>query len=95
MRKGKGQQKNEAGRQLKLFSWHAGELSGTPDGGTDTGTLHRVELLSHLERQRTLTENILERIVDYEKFENVSLQHYFIMLNPISFRAIPLASGIF
>ena len=65
MRKGKGQQKNEAGRQLKLFSWQAGELTGTPTGGNGTGSLNRVELLSLLERQRTLTENLIERVVDY------------------------------
>jgi group II intron reverse transcriptase/maturase len=65
MRKGKGQQKNETSRQLKLFTWQAGELTGTPTGGTGTESLNRVELLSLLERQRTLTENLLERIVDY------------------------------
>jgi RNA-directed DNA polymerase len=65
MRKSKGQQKNESGRQLKLFTMQAGELTGTPTGGTGTECLNRVELLSLLERQRTLTENILERIVDY------------------------------
>jgi RNA-directed DNA polymerase len=74
MRKGKGQQKNKAGRQLKLFSWQAGELTGTPDGGTVTGTLDRVELLSLLEKQRTLTENILERIVDYENLSRAYKQ---------------------
>jgi RNA-directed DNA polymerase len=65
MRKGKEQQKNETSRQLKLFTWQAGELTGTPTGGTGTESLNRVELLSLLERQRTLTENLLERIVDY------------------------------
>jgi len=65
MRKSKKRQKNEAGHQLELFSWRAGELTGTPNGGTVTGTLNRVELLSVLEKQRTLTENLLERIVDY------------------------------
>ncbi|MDO9254243.1 MAG: hypothetical protein Q7U54_01935 [Bacteroidales bacterium] len=65
MRKSKGQQKNETNRQLKLFTWQAGELTGTPTGGTGTESLNRVELLSLLERQRTLTENLLERIVDY------------------------------
>jgi group II intron reverse transcriptase/maturase len=43
----------------------AGELTGAPTGGTGTERLNRVELLSLLERQRTLTENLLERIVDY------------------------------
>jgi RNA-directed DNA polymerase len=65
MRKSKGQQKNETSRQLKLFTMQAGELTGTPTGGTCTESLNRVELLSLLERQRTLTENLLERIVDY------------------------------
>jgi RNA-directed DNA polymerase len=65
MRKGKEQQKNETSRQLKLFTMQAGELTGAPTGGTGTERLNRVELLSLLERQRTLTENLLERIVDY------------------------------
>ncbi len=61
----KRQQKSEAGLQLKLFSGQAGELPGTPTGGTGTGLLSRVALLSLLERQRTLTTNLMERIVDY------------------------------
>jgi len=65
MRKGKEQQKNETSRQLKLFTMQAGELTVAPTGGTGTERLSRVELLSLLERQRTLTENLLERIVDY------------------------------
>jgi group II intron reverse transcriptase/maturase len=65
MRKGKEQQKNETSRQLTLFEMQAGELTVAPTGGTDTERLSRVELLSLLERQRTLTENLLERIVDY------------------------------
>ena len=65
MRKSKMQQKNETGQQLKLFAWQAGEPTGTPTGGTSTKTLTGAELLSLLERQRTLTENLLEKIVDY------------------------------
>lgn len=65
MRKSKGQQKNETARQLKMFGSRAGELTETPDGGTSQESLNRVELLSVLERQRTLTENLLERIVDH------------------------------
>ena len=61
----KRQQKSEAGLQLKLFSGQAGELPGTPTGGTGTGSLSRVAWLSLLERQRTLTTNLMERIVDY------------------------------
>jgi len=74
MRKSKGQQKNEAGRQLNLFRGQAGELTGQPDGGTVTGTWDRVELLSVLEKQRTLTENLLERVVDYENLERAYKQ---------------------
>lgn len=65
MRKSKGQQKNETARQLEMFGSRAGELTETPDGGTTTESLNRVELLSVLEKQRTLTENLLERIVDH------------------------------
>jgi group II intron reverse transcriptase/maturase len=43
-----------------------GELAGAPADGSSTGCLSRVELLSLLEKQRTLTKNLLERIVDYE-----------------------------
>ena len=64
MRKDKMQQKNTSGKQIKLFTNKGepaeGEVSGT-DSTTDTG----VELSSRLDQQRTLTENILERIVDY------------------------------
>jgi len=64
MRKSKGQ-KNEASQQLKLFSWRAGELTETSSGGTGRRPLDREELLSVLEKQRTLTENLSERIVDH------------------------------
>jgi RNA-directed DNA polymerase len=74
MRKSKKQQKNEANQQLKIFNWRAGELTGTPDGGTVTEPLNRVALLSVLERQRTLTENLLERIVDYENLNKAYKQ---------------------
>lgn len=58
-------QKNEVRHQLKLFDWRAGELTVGESGGTGTRPLNRDELLSVLERQRTLTENLLERIADY------------------------------
>jgi RNA-directed DNA polymerase len=74
MRKSKKRQKNEAGQQGELFSWRAGELTGTPNGGTVTGPLNRVELLSVLEKQRTLTENLLERIVDYGNLKRAHKQ---------------------
>lgn len=65
MRKGIKRQKNEVSQQLKLFDWQAGQLTELPDGGTVKGRLTRVEMLSLLERQRALTENLIERIVDY------------------------------
>ena len=74
MRKGKEQQKNESGLQLELFSMQTGELQAAPTGGTGTGLLSRVELLSLLEKQRTLTEHLLERIVDYENLNRVYKQ---------------------
>jgi hypothetical protein len=42
MRKGKEQQKNETSRQLKLFTMQAGELTGSPTGGTGTERLNRI-----------------------------------------------------
>ncbi len=74
MRKSKEQQKNETGVQLELFSVHAGELQAIPTGGTGPGLLSRVELLSLLEKQRTLTEHLLERIVDYENLSRAYKQ---------------------
>lgn len=65
MRKSKMRQKNEVSHQLTLFDWRAGELTVGESGGTVTRPLNRDELLSALERQRTLTENLLERIADY------------------------------
>ncbi len=65
MRKSKQRQKNEDGRQLEMFRWRSGELIADPTGGTEKERLDRVELLSLLERQRALTENLLERVVDY------------------------------
>ena len=65
MRKSELPQKNEVSRQLKLFDWQAGELTGVETGGTGEQSLGRDGLLSVLERQRTLTVNLLERVVDY------------------------------
>lgn len=59
---------------MDLFNRQAGELTGIPTGGTGTGSLNRVELLSLSERQRTLTENLLERIVDYENLKRAYKQ---------------------
>jgi hypothetical protein len=51
-----------------------GELQAIPAGGTSPGQLCRVELLSLLEKQRTLTEHLLERIVDYENLNRAYKQ---------------------
>lgn len=65
MRKSKRKRKNEDGQQIEINYWQSGELSGTSTGGTGTRLLSRAEMLSLLERQRTLTENLLERVLDY------------------------------
>lgn len=64
MRKDKMQQKKPLVRQLKIFS-QTGEPMGVNTGGTGTVPPSGVELSSRLEDQRTLTENVLEKIVDY------------------------------
>jgi RNA-directed DNA polymerase len=64
MRKDKEQQKKPLVEQLRLFS-ATGEPVRANIGGTDTLLLTGVELSSRLEKQRTLTENVLVRIVDY------------------------------
>jgi RNA-directed DNA polymerase len=68
MGKDKMQQKQQEGKQLELFSSPNAPLKGSI-GGTDKPLLDGVELSSRLERQRTLTENILEKVVDYENLK--------------------------
>ncbi len=65
MRKSEGRQKNEVCRQLEFFDWTNGGLSAGTDGGTGRERVDRAGMLSLLERQRALTENLLERVVDY------------------------------
>lgn len=65
MRKSKEQQKRESGRQLTIFDTLIKEPQQAVTGGTGQAHSKRVELLSRLEEQRTLTTNILEGIVDY------------------------------
>ncbi|MCB0597796.1 MAG: group II intron reverse transcriptase/maturase [Phaeodactylibacter sp.] len=65
MRKSRGQRKSQEGKQLSLFSPATKAPSQPPIGGTEKGTEQVVELLSGLERQRTLTGQVLEQIVDY------------------------------
>ena len=69
MRKNREQQKNEMVRQLNLFEDQI-KSANSHDGRTGLGTRPGVELLSQLERQRTLTENLLEAVVDYGNLRN-------------------------
>ena len=52
-------------KQLKLFS-HPIEPIGTTQGGTEEKFQSGVELSSRLEKQRALTTNLLEKILEYE-----------------------------
>ena len=65
MRKDNKQQKRKRANQLEMFSGSA-EPTGNPIGGTECGNQTGVELSSRLEKQRTLTANLLDKIVDYE-----------------------------
>jgi group II intron reverse transcriptase/maturase len=65
MRKSKMHQKNRYGKQLDLFR-DAVAPAKTPTVGNSTESSAGDELLSRLKEQRTQTQNILERIVDYE-----------------------------
>ena len=64
MRKNREQQKKGIGRQLSLFD-NPIKPDQSHDGGTGSEICTGVELLSQLESQRTLTENLLEAVVDY------------------------------
>lgn len=73
MRKDNKQQKRITASQLKLFSGKVeptGRAIGRTDGETQTG----VELSSRLENQRTLTANLLNKIVDYENLNRAYKQ---------------------
>ena len=65
MRKSKEQQKKQGGRQLTIFDVPV--TKPTPDTAGRTGEEKEkgVELLSRLEKRRTLTTEILEEVVDY------------------------------
>jgi len=65
MRKSKMHQKKHYSKQLDLFK-DAVAPAKTPTVGNSTESSTGDELLSRLKEQRTQTENILERIVDYE-----------------------------
>jgi len=66
----KEQQKKAQVRQLELFS-KTSEPAKQVIGGTDETVLTGVELSSRLERQRALTKNLMEEIVDYANLKMV------------------------
>lgn len=68
MRKDKMRQKKDYGRQLELFNAE-GEPAGLKAGRSSREVLSGDELSSRLERQRTLTESLTEKIVDYENLK--------------------------
>ena len=73
MRKDKDQQKKTACGQLKLFT-RKGEPDDGKAGGSSNATETGAELPSRLDQQRALTENILERIVDYGNIDKAYRQ---------------------
>jgi hypothetical protein len=73
MRKDNEQQKKTTCEQLKLFT-RKGEPVDGKAGGTSNATETGAELSSRLEQQRALTENILERIVDYRNIDKAYRQ---------------------
>jgi RNA-directed DNA polymerase len=73
MRKDKEQQKKAQAIQQSMFE-KAGEPLRENTGGTGTLPSSGVELSSRLEKQRTLTGNILEKIVDYENLKRAYKQ---------------------
>lgn len=68
MRKDKKRQKNQGGEQLKLFTTIGEPYVSIGVGNTEINETG-VELSSRLEQQRTLTETILEKIVDYANLD--------------------------
>lgn len=73
MRKDSSQQKNEKWEQLRLFTI-TGEPVGDQTSGTGKINETGVELFSRLEQQRSLTVNILERIVEYGNLDKAYRQ---------------------
>jgi len=72
MRKDK-QQRKKTKEQLDLFR-EAIEPDGRIIGRTDENFQSGVELSSRLEKQRTLTANLLTKIVDYENLNRAYKQ---------------------
>ena len=73
MRKIRKQQKTEEATQLKL-EVVSGNLVFTGTDGISNRDQSRAELISRLKQQKTLTTNILERIVDYGNLDKAYRQ---------------------
>jgi RNA-directed DNA polymerase len=73
MRKGKEQQKNRQDKQLELFDIEGQPVCNGKDGIL-TKAISGAELSSRLDQKRTLTQNILERIVDYGNLDKAYRQ---------------------
>lgn len=73
MRKNKEQQKNRPAEQLEFFS-PTGEPAKSPTDRISENSSRGEALFSRLERQRSLTENLLEKIVDYENLKKAFKQ---------------------
>jgi RNA-directed DNA polymerase len=74
MRKDKSQQKNPLIKQLPLFGLQVSEPMEKATGRTAKHSLSGVELSSRLEKQRTLTAHVLDKIVDYENLNRATKQ---------------------
>src|SRR5690349_6347751 len=73
MRKDNEQQKKPKEQQLEIFS-RSKEPTGITEGRTEREAQVGVELSSRLEKQRTLTANLLDQIVDYENLNRAYKQ---------------------
>jgi RNA-directed DNA polymerase len=73
MRKDKKQQKNRPAQQLEFFS-PTGEPAKAITDRISENTSIGEALFSRLERQRSLTENLLDKIVDYENLKRAFKQ---------------------
>ena len=73
MRKDKKQQKNRSGQQLEFFRPTGEPTKPTTDRISENSSRGEA-LSSRLERQRSLTENLLDKIVDYENLKRAFKQ---------------------
>jgi len=73
MRKDKKQQKNRSGQQLEFFRPTGEPTKPTTDRISENSSRGEA-LSSRLERERSLTENLLDKIVDYENLKRAFKQ---------------------